>query len=704
MAGRPLTLMSRWRRWLLLGAALVSGAGVSAAVWGWRWINSVCGPERVCVDLTPALQFAPDLPTIVEDASGQEIARFGLAFRKVVPLAAMPSAVPRAFLAIEDARFYQHGGVDWQRVFGALRANLKAGGVSQGSSTITMQLARNLWPDFLPASQRTVDRKVREALVAFQLEDALSKDKILEEYLNTIYLGAGSYGVSAAAEAYFGLPLDSLNLHEIALLASLPKAPAALDPRRNPERAGLRSRAVLNRMVSLGWLSAEEASSALANPWRLVAARPAMGPQIHAVAAAGFVEVVRRQSQEILGDRLYNEGYRIRTTVVLPLQVLAESLASLRTSQIQQQRAAARWDTTVTPQAAIILGRHADGAVLAHVGGVGGDDMGFDRVTQARRQVGSTFKPIVFAAALKVGFHRDTRLSDAPVTIMLEDSTEWSPSNFDGDDEGGVVSMGDAFKLSMNRPTVRLAQLVGSPSVLEMADALGWRGETLRGFPAEWLGAASSTPRDLASIYGAFGRADGLPVAWHWIESITDRRGKVVWRPDSPTLDALGVPPEVHGDIHDLLVDVVQSGSGARARTEGGFRGLMAGKTGTTSEMRDVWFAGYTPTLVGVAWFGMDQPERLAPGSHIAGGRVAAPVVGALFAAATPQSDSVSPAAWPAWFRRERPSIDTITVSMEEAEIMLHPPASPTAWCVRERAPADTGAVVALLVPCERTP
>lgn len=666
------------------------------AAQGWQWLQGLCGPARACVTLERATSFQPDAPTIIEDAEGGELARLGVAYRRVVTLDDMPALLPAAFLAIEDARFYQHGGVDWQRVGGAVVANARARGVSQGFSTITMQLARNLWPEVLPARQRTVERKAREILVARQLEAALTKDQILYEYLNTIYLGAGAHGVAAAAEMYFQQPIDSLTLSEIALLAALPQAPAALDPRKVPDRARARARVVLRRMVELGWLDSTTAAFAAVQPWRLAPPRPALGLDIDVASAGHFVETVRRQAQGLLGDDLYRGGYRIQTTLDPRLQVIAESIVVAQVERLHAQRAAARMDTTDIPQAAFFVARHGDGAVLAHVGGVRTTARGFDRVTQAQRQAGSTFKPVVYAAALQGGFAANTILSDAPLEILLPTGETWSPSNFDGEDGERVVTLAEALRRSLNRPTVRLGQLTGAEAITDMARRMGWRGDPLRGYPAEWLGSAETTPADLASVYAAIAREDGLPVEWRWMASITDRWGRVVWAPPPVTRSSVGVPDTVHGELHDLLESAVRSGTGFPSRSEGGYLGRLAGKTGTTNESHDVWFAGYTPSLVLVSWFGMDRPSRLLPGSRATGGRIAAPVVGAVLHAFQ-GGDSLP---WPQWARRPLPP-PRVLVATDTAGVDTTTATAPsTAWCLRDRTPADTGAVVTLLVPC----
>src|SRR5690606_157024 len=417
------------------------------------------------------------------DRDGDEVAKLFVTRRVVVPIDSIPDHVVNAFVAIEDRRFWDHGGVDWRRVVGALVTNVKAGGVQEGSSTITMQLARNIFPEQLPADQRTLTRKIAEARVAREIEDRYSKSEIMELYLNQIYFGSGAYGIEAAAEEYFGKSASELDLAEAALLAALPRAPSRLNPRVN-EKGALEGRAlVLSRMAEQGLITEEERAQAADEELELED-----GNAESQDAAPYFVEEVRRRLVDELGTALYTQGYTIHTTLDVVIQRAAVDELGSVPRDIESGRygsfphrtyASARADTTLDRsegtaylQGALIVMDARTGDVLALIGGRDFDDSKFNRATQGRRQPGSAFKPFVYTAAINAGYPPSHRLMDRPLRYMLDNNRVWEPGNYDGTYRG-VVSMRQALTQSRNVPTVRLANEVGMSRVLGMTEQFG---------------------------------------------------------------------------------------------------------------------------------------------------------------------------------------------------------------------------------------
>jgi penicillin-binding protein 1A len=536
-----------------------------------------------------------------------------------VPLARVPVPVRAAFIAVEDRRFRQHHGVDWRGVGRALASNLRAGGVREGASTITMQLARNV---FLGnrASERSWGRKFLEWRFAMLLEQALSKDDILERYLNAIYLGNGVYGVEAASHDLFGKRVGDLTLAEAAMLAGLPKAPSSYSPRND------RTRALARRAVVLEVLERERVASAAA----IAAARRAPLKLARTEwtssrnADSWAVEAVR-VTLDSLRDagvipRALNDGQlRVWSTIDRRAQLAAERTVAAGAAAIDDERA---WsgDTprgAARTQGALVALDPFTGAVRAIVGGRQMERRGFNRALRAKRQPGSTFKPFVYAAALQQGFTAASMVDDEPVEIGAG-RTVWRPANY-GDEYAGRITVRDALARSANAATVRISRDVGVARIAELAHAQGITSD-LPAVPALALGAGAVTPIELTTAYAPFANG-GRRIAPYLVAKVEDPFGRVLWqRPSAPSSQALEAPDAFL--VTSLLQTVVDRGTGYAVRSAG-IRGPVAGKTGTTNDGTDVWFVGYTPSLVASIWFGADAPTPL--GENASGGRLAAP-------------------------------------------------------------------------------
>jgi penicillin-binding protein 1A len=598
--------------------------------------------------------YMPDEASVVLDRNGDEIAKLFVTQRTVVPIDSIGKQTQNAFVAIEDQRFWTHGGVDWRRVVGAMISNVKSGGIAEGSSTITMQLARNVFPDKLPASQKTLWRKIGEARVARQIEGRYEKPQILELYLNQIYFGHGAYGIESAAQEYFGKHASDLTLAESATLAALPRAPSRLNPRSNPEGALEGRRQVLDRMAAQGFITDAQAAEAAAVKLKL-RERTAKSQD----KAPYFVEAVRRILEDQLGDAIYTQGYTIHTTLDLGMQAVLESELGKQARAVESGQfgtfrhptlASAHADSTEASadgtkylQSAGIIMEAKTGDVLALVGGRDYDDSEYNRATQAKRQPGSAFKPFVYAAALESGIPPTHRILDRPLRYVLGNGRVWEPQNYDGR-FAGAVTLRRALYQSRNVPTVRLSTEVGLSRVQRMAESMGMGH--IPSNPSVVLGTSEVTPIQITQAYSAFATLGDRPEA-RFVSEINDRDGGVVWSQAPQTEQVINAP--VAFLVTSILQDVVNRGTATAVR-RAGFRGPAGGKTGTTQDASDVWFVGFTPKLVGTLWFGFDKRQTIVRGAS--GGAIAAPVWGRIMSqVATGSADWVVP-----------PGIETLTV------------------------------------------
>jgi len=615
----------RFTRTFLLSLAFVCSfvAGFAYASWA-----MVCRAGR-CPSASALAGYEPRQTSKLYADDGRFIAELGLERRTLVKISDIPPLVRRAFIATEDKRFYRHSGVDWYRVPGALVADLKNRSFSEGFSTITMQLARNIFPERI-SREKTLVRKLKEAKVARAIEQMYPKDKILELYLNQIYLGNGAYGVETAAQRYFGKSVKDLNLPEAAMLAALPKGPERYNPRMFRDRAIQRRNTVIGLMRDEGVISAAEASEAQAYPLRL-ATRVESGE-----VAPYFVEWIRQQLDDKFGKQLYEQGLKVYTTLDLDMQSAAERVLARQLGVIEAGRYGSyphrsydqymarsngndESNNDVSPylQGAFIAMDPQTGAVRALVGGRDFDDSKFDRAVQAVRQPGSTFKPIVYADAIQNGRPLSYLLDDSPLTVQVGPNDVWTPKNYEGDFEG-KIPLRRALYQSRNVPTIRLGLELGTQSVIDEARKFGLT-TPIPGYPSIIIGAADVYPIEMVAAYTAFAtlgtRAE--PIA---ISKVEDQDGNVLWEPQPVTVPVLS--PEEAWLMVSVMKDVVQRGTAAGS-VGSVFHYPAGGKTGTTNDGTDVWFIGYTSDLVAGVWMGFDKPQKIKANAQ--GGILAAP-------------------------------------------------------------------------------
>ena len=694
-----------WFRFLWLPLAILAGVAVLAVVGG-AYVVTLAYPNLP--SLQALTEYQPKIPLRIYTAEGVQIGEFGEERRAMVGIGEVPDVLKNAIISAEDERFYEHAGIDYIGVLRAAYANLVAGGRRQGASTITMQVARN----FFLSSEKTLTRKLYEALLAFKIEHSLTKEQILELYVNQIYLGQRAYGFGAASQIYFGKALDQLTLAETAMLAGLPKAPSLYNPVANPQRAKQRQHYVLRRMAELGYISAEEHETAVKAPVR--AKREVSDYSLHAEFAA---EMVRQALAEHFPEDVYTRGFRVYTTIrkadqeaayvslrravleydrrngyrapegfvqlpanpgdedydelladrpdnddLLAAVVLSASTrqieAALRTGEkitisgeglkfaasalhskappqkrirrgaiirVQQERKA--WQIVQLPEveaAFISLDPH-DGAVRALVGGFDFNRNKFNHVTQAWRQPGSSFKPFIYSASLEKGFTPATVVPDEPVVLEAEQtgSQRWEPRNFDNKFEG-PMRLRTALVKSKNMVSIRILEAIGPKYAQEYVSKFGFEPDKHPPYLTMALGAGSVTAWQMARAYAVFANG-GYLVQPYFIQKIVDDRGNplALAKPKRAGDESLRVIDPRNAFIMDhMMQDVTRFGTAARAARLG--RTDLAGKTGTTNEFVDAWFAGYQPSLVAIAWMGFDQPKTL--GKNQTGGVVALPM------------------------------------------------------------------------------
>ena len=611
-----------WRMLQLVAVTFVLALVVAAVLW------VRCG-LRGCPDISHLSEDNLNGATVIKDRSGNEIARIPPLQQIRISLDSLPGYVPAAFVAMEDQRFWKHHGVDWRRVAGAAYHNIRELSIEQGSSTITMQLARNAFPNRLPASQRTIQRKFEEARVAQMIEQRYSKRRILEMYLNAIYFGRGAYGVEAASREYFGKHAAQLTLAEAALLAGLPRAPNALNPRSNLEQATKGRRTVLSRMTAQHRITSAEAATAAAAPVRL--RRRVSLPESN---APYFIQAVRQILEDSLSEAVDRFSYTVETTLDSKLQRIAEEeldrqLAAVESgafgSSVHPAYAGTTRDSLVSVngtdylQAALVFMDPRTGDVRALIGGRDYHDSQFNRAFNANRQMASTFKPFVFAAAIAAGYPSSLRLSDQPLRMVVGGKV-WSPENDDGKYHD-LVTMRQALAASSNVATIRLANMVGLDRVVRQAQLAGMSGP-FPSSPSVVLGAVEATPLELTTAYATFATLGRQPRP-RLVTRVLDANGKVLWQQQPVTKAALD--PSVAFVVNDMLKDAIDSGTAMPLR-DAGYRGVVAGKTGTSNGSADFWFVGYTPKIVGTIWIGFDQPKTIVPNGE--SGAIAAPIWG----------------------------------------------------------------------------
>lgn len=598
-----------------------------------------------CPSVEALREYTPPQASRVFDKDGKLLAHLAPERRVVVPLEKIPLHVRQAFLAVEDRRFYGHPGVDVWRVVGALVQDVLSLRYEQGFSTVTMQLARNVFPEHL-TREKTLRRKVWEVVLAWDIERSFSKDQILELYLNQIYLGEGCFGVEAASQEYFGKSVAQLSLPEAALLAALPKAPSYYSPRQNPEEALQRRNLVLSLMEAQGVASAESSANARSEQVRLIPPLAARGE------APYFIAAIQKELLERFGPGVETSGLRVFTGLDLHLQHSAEKqlvqqIESIEKGELGRFRHTRCAGGQVTDADACLQGMYVamdprTGDVLALVGGRDYALSQFDRVTQGRRQAGSAFKPIVYAAAIAAGIPVSLQLVGPGVGIGGAWGANFDLGGYQPEDhvsEWATLDLRSGLSTSSNRAAVVLGEKVGLSHVVEMGRLLGITTRIPR-FPSTFLGAPVVVPLELVAAYAPFTNG-GLAVTPRLIRRVEDVHGKVLWEASDERRPVLS--PSVAWLTLSLMGDVVTRGTGRGARVDGLSMFLpMAGKTGTTNGWADAWFIGVTPDLVAGVWLGFDKPQRIV--REGSGGRLAAPVWGRI--AAKYYEGREAPAAW----------------------------------------------------------
>ena len=672
-------------------------------------------PRLPSVEALAAYQ--PKIPLQIYSAEGDLIGEFGEERRAYVKISDTPDQLKQAIIAAEDERFYEHGGVDYIGVLRAALANFAAGSARQGASTITMQVARN----FFLTSEKTLTRKFNEALLAFKIERNLTKDQILEVYINQIYLGQRAYGFGAAALVYFGKPLSDASLAEIAMLAGLPKAPSRYNPVANITRAKQRQQYVLRRMLELGQIDADQFKAAEETDITV-----AVQSTTYATRAEHFSEMVRQAIFDAYKEDSYTRGFRVYTTISkkhqdaayaalregmleydarqgyrgaegyfdLPKDVSDEQLEDALQEEVesdgifpaivldisQKSLSAYRkggeritivgdglafaepmigktsppktrvkrgalirvkndkkigWAIVQLPQVeGAFVSVDADtGAIRSLVGGFDFDRNKFNHVTQARRQPGSAFKPFIYSAALEKGFTPATIINDAPITIDASETgaIPWEPKNFDGS-FAGPIRMRTALTKSKNLVSIRILQAITPRYAQEYLTRFGFDKRKHPAYLTMALGAGSVTPLELAMGYSVFANG-GYHVTPYFIERIEDRQGNVLGTA-APLIAGENAERVIDARnafiMFNMMQDVIRGGTGARAMSLG--RVDLAGKTGTTNDQMDAWFAGFQRHLVAVAWVGHDIPSSL--GEYETGSKTALPMWMSYMAAA----------------------------------------------------------------------
>lgn len=557
--------------------------------------------------------------SVVYAADGSVIAEWhGEQDRTIVAFDQMPRHLRDAVVSIEDQRFYQHNGVDIEGIVRAMRANAEAGEVRQGGSTITQQLVKLLFTD----GERTLTRKFREALLAFELESRADKNKVLETYLNTVYFGNGAYGCEAAAKRYFGKSTASLTPAESAMLAGIVRSPSRFDPTENPEAALERRNLVLDQMLAQGYLDETEARDAKRVPLKLAP------PTEYSDVAPFFVEYVKQELIRELGaKRVYEGGLRVHTTLEPGLQKMAE-------------KSAKQLFGTGDPEVAIVTVRHSDGAVLALVGGRDFEKSQFNLATQGKRQPGSAFKPFVLVTALEKGVKPQTMFSAAPYSVAVKDGV-WKVENYENTFARSSISLQAATSWSVNAVYARLIMRLGPDNVVKVAKRLGIESR-LDPDPAIALGGLREgvSPLEMASAYGTIANG-GIRVEPSGVVKVLDDRGKVIMEPPRTGKRVLDKRVAVQTAL--MLHDVVESGTGVAAK----MGTWAAGKTGTTQSYRDAWFVGWASDLSTAVWVGYPQAQvdmTNVHGIRVTGGSYPARIWGQFMKGATAaRSEPITP-------------------------------------------------------------
>jgi len=557
--------------------------------------------------LNSVKDYKPKIVTQVFSEGGDVIAEFFVERRYVIPLEQMSTVLVNAFIAAEDERFFEHQGIDVVSIMRALIKNMRSMDIVQGGSTITQQVTKSL----LLTSEKSYARKIKEAILAYRIERSLSKTDILTIYLNQIYLGHRSYGVEAAAQTYFCKPAADLNVAEAALLAGLPKAPSAYSPLRHPDRAKRRQQYVLERMVESGYITESEAKEAEAFPLKITA------PENKNITIAPYIaEYIRQYIQAAYGtEQLYGEGLKVYTPVNLLMQDAAQRAVEAGLKDFEKRQGYKKGQPRV--QGALVALEPQTGSVKALIGGMHFLENQFNRVMQARRQPGSAFKPIVYAAALDKAYTTASMITDAPLIFPVQsDKPFWEPRNFDLVFEG-PVTFRHALSFSRNIITVKILHDIGVRYVIDYAKKLGV-SSPLEANLSLALGSSGVSLLELTRAYAVFA-SQGLKAEPLFITRIVDRTGMAL-EENKPRLSQ-AISPQTAYLMTSLLQSVVEEGTGRGVKA---LERPCAAKTGTTNDVRDAWFIGYTPDLIVGTWVGFDIEKPL--GKRETGAVAAGPI------------------------------------------------------------------------------
>ncbi len=566
--------------------------------------------------------------SLVLARDGSLIGEIGKEIRTNVLIRTLPKYLPQAFVAVEDHRFYQHDGVDVVGIAGALKDNIF--GERRGASTITQQLVGNMHPTLIDRTDRSIGRKLSEQSAAREMEKHYSKDQILEAYLNQIPFGHDWYGVESAAQHYFGKSASKLSLPEAAALAAMPKGPALYDPLKYPDRVRRRRNVVLTLMQDQGFITPAQAASAKA-------ARLTTSPNGgYSAYSPWFVNVVRVQALRA-GIPVNQGGYRIYTSLDPILQNAATSALLDGTAAVEAEPGYAHpkyvagatrqpGRTTEYLQGMVVALDPTSGDVRALVGGRDYNDSQFDRAVDGMRQPGSSFKPIVYAAAIADSIRPNAMFADTALAITLPNRTIYRPENSDSEFLG-TMTLREALTMSRNVVAVQIAMKLGMDSIANLAHRMGINS-VIAPYPSSAIGASAVQPLDLVAAYTTFANL-GTPMEPRFIYRVEDRNRKVLLRREVRAL-APALDPRVAYVVRDMMRDVVERGTATPIREYVPASIPVAGKTGTTNDNTDVWFIGLTPDLVAGVWLGFDKPTSMGRGAG--GGSFAAPVWGRMVA------------------------------------------------------------------------
>lgn len=557
--------------------------------------------------LTSVKDYTPKIVTQIFSENGEIIAEFFVEKRYLIPIEEMPTTLIQAFISAEDARFFGHQGIDLLSIIRALIKNIKSMDIVQGGSTITQQITKSL----LLSPEKSYSRKIKEAILARRIENSLSKSDILSIYLNQIYLGHRSYGVEAAALTYFGKRASELNLAESALLAGLPKAPSAYSPIRHPLKAKKRQRYVLQRMVQREYITQAQAKEAEDLPLDITP------PENKNIKIAPYLtEYIRQYLENTYGtDLLYGGGLKVYTPLNLFTQKTAQRAIALGLRDFEEREGYQEGEPRV--QGALVAMEPSTGYIKTLVGGVNFLENQFNRALQARRQPGSAFKPIVYAAALDTGYTTTTILIDSPLVFKIKSDKEfWEPRNYDLEFKG-PITLRNALTYSRNIITIKILQDIGVGYAINYARRLGISSPLNRDLSLA-LGSSGVSLLELTRAYTVFAN-QGIRVEPIFITKIIDRYGTVL-EENKPKLTQV-ISSQTAYLMMSLLKSVVEEGTGRKVKA---LHRPCAGKTGTTNDVRDAWFIGFTPDLIAGTWVGFDDEKPL--GKHETGAVAASPI------------------------------------------------------------------------------